>query len=467
MRILAGAVLTWLIFISPELNAEEIRISSLEELATYASESGNVILMSPGVYPLSDYLTADSMVSRSNRGLFQFITFSGNNNVFRLNGVEIEVDTDLRNSLKPPIHTSEFLISGNDNTLDGLTIRYFGSGTSPGGAALEVAGRDNVLRNITLRVTGSFPYGYGDLFGKGGPDVIRHRKHSGLLVTGSNTRLYACRLYMRSFGHGFYVQKNAENIYFEDCYVEGEVRATADILKETSGPAFDVGFRTWTKNREGEYRVTPGYMKSLCEDGFRTYGQIKNIHFRNCTAKNTRGGFELRTNGGIRLEDCTTIGTERAYWVGEGAVVKNCKGDASYGPLIFIEGSNVDVEMVVVPAESRFLVHAMATIQGKDNHVVFKSENAVGRTKEIPILIGYTHPEHGESMSPFGEGETAGLKLINETGMPLIIGEQAADCVIETNGEVLENRGRNIQITLSGTRDPQIESEGMVEDHLN
>lgn len=442
-----SAVIIGAILLSCNIDAAEIRINSLEELAYYASASGNVISMSPGVYPLSDYLPADSMVARHNRSLFQFITFSGNNNVFKLDGVEIKVDTDLRNALKPPIHTSEFLISGSGNSLVGLRINYFGKGISPGGAALEVAGRDNVIRDVTLRVTGSFPYGYGDLFGKGGPDVIRHRKHSGLLVTGNNTRLYGCKLYMRSFGHGFFVQRNAENIYFEDCYVEGEVRATDDILKETSGPAFDVNFRTWTINREGEYHVTPGYMKSLCEDGFRTYGQIKNIHFKRCTAKNTRGGFELRTNGGIRLEDCTTIGTERAYWVGDDAVVKNCRGDASYGPLIFVEGSNVDVEMIVDPAESEFRVHALATIQGADNQVVFKSGNGVKRTREIPILIGYTHPEHGESMSPFGEASTARLKLRNETGMPLIIGEQASNCEIETNGPVLENKGTTIQIS--------------------
>ena len=36
-------------------------------------------------------------------------------------------------------------------------------------------------------------------------------------------------------------------------------------------------------------------MKSLAEDGFRTYGQVKNLTFIHCTAKNMRGGFELRT----------------------------------------------------------------------------------------------------------------------------------------------------------------------------
>lgn len=430
------------------LKAAEIKVSSLKDLAQYASKNGNIITMSPGVYPLTDYLTLDSMKTRHNAKKFQLITFDGNNNVFKLDGVEIEVDNALRKTLKPRIHSSEFMISGNDNTFQGLQIRYFGEGTSPGGAALQVSGEGNILKGFTMHVSGSFPYGYGDLFGKGRArdTVIPHKKHSGLLVTGSNTRLYGCKLYMRSFGHGFFVQNNAENIFFEDCYVEGEVRSTDDILAEESGPAFDAKFRTWTQNREGEYVVTPGYMKSLCEDGFRVYGNIRNINFKNCTAKNTRAGFELRTNGGARLENCTTIGTERAYWIRDDAILKNCRGDANFGPLIFVEGSNADVELIVDPAESDRKVHALVTIQGTNNKVLLKSADGEKRKNPLPILVGYTHPMHGESMSPYSEGETTGMELINETGMPIKIGEKASNCSITTNGLVIENKGSNIKI---------------------
>ena len=430
------------------INAEEISIKSLKELADYASQSDNVITMPSGVYPLTDYLTVDSMMMRHDREEFPYIVFSGSSNVFNLEGVEIEVDTELRTALKPPIHSNEFLITGNKNTLKGLRIRCVGKGVSPGGTVLEVRGTHNTLRDIILHIAGSYPYGYGDLFGKGRAreTVIKHYKHSGLLVTGSNTRLYGCKLYNRSFGHCFFVQLKAENVYFEDCYAEGVIRTTDDILAETSGPAFDVNFRTWTQNREGEYVVTSGYMKSLSEDGFRTYGEIKNIQFKNCTAKNTRAGFELRTNG-VRLENCTTIGTERAYWVRDSAVLINCTGDANYGPLMFVEGSNVDVELIVNPAESDRLVHALLTIQGANNKVVLKNVGEEQRTQELPILVGYTHPMHGESMSPFDERETTNLKLINETGMPIKIGEMTSDCEIETNGSILENKGTKIEIS--------------------
>lgn len=447
MKITDNIITIFLMLVFGSTHATEIKINSLKELSEYAAKSGNEIIMSPGVYHLSDVLTADSLLARRNRGMFQFIIFNGNNNIFNLNGVEIVVDTELRTTLKPRNHTSEFLIKGTGNKLIGLVIKHIGEGTSPGGAALEVAGDNNTVKDVTIYVTGSYPYGYGDLFGKGGDSIIKHKKHSGLLVTGSNTKIISCELYMKSFGHGFYVQKNAENIYFEDCYVEGSMRKTDEILAETSGPAHDVGFRTWTVNRKGEYHVTPGYMKSLCEDGFRTYGQIKNIQFRNCTARNTRGGFELRTDGGIFLENCTVIGTERGYWVGNNAVLKNCKGDAAHGPLFYIEGKNVEAEITVSPAESDAQVHALGTIQESNNKLVLTSENDVARATDIPILVGYTPPLHGESMSPFEESETSDLLLINGTGMPLIIGEQATNCYIETDGEVIENKGTNIKIS--------------------
>ena len=79
----------------------------------------------------------------------------------------------------------------------------------------------------------------------------------------------------------------------------------------------------------------------------------------------------------------------------------------------------MDVEIVVAPSESDCLVYALGTIQEKNNRVVLKTEQGIQRTKEIPVLIGYTPPEHGESMSPFGESETSGLKLRNGTGMPI------------------------------------------------
>lgn len=426
-------LLTLLIF---SVKAKPIEINSLKELNHYAQMSNQNVVLKAGDYDLASYLNTDSIQAKVARKDYNYFNFRGSNNIFILKGVKLIVDTRLREQLKFPIHTDEIVVDGSNNYFEGLEIFQTENGLSPGGAAFNLGGNGNTVKNFKMLVRGSVPYGYGDLFGKGGPDVIRHQKQSGFLVTGSNSKIYGVKLMMRSFGHGFYVQKNAGNVHFEDCYVEGEIRKTDDVLAETSGPAFDVNFRTWTANREGKYIVTPGYMKSLCEDGFRTYNQNKNISFKNCTAKNTRAGFELRTNGGTKLENCTTIGTERAYWVGNNAIIKNSRGDANYGPLLFVEGSNVTVELEVLPNESDRIVHALATIQGENNNVTLYAEKE--RKQQLPILIGYTHPEHGESMSPYSQASAINLHLDNQTSMPVIIGQQVIDPKIKSLGKVIK-----------------------------
>jgi hypothetical protein len=101
----------------------------------------------------------------------------------------------------------------------------------------------------------------------------------------------------------------------------------------------------------------------------------------------------------------------------------------------------VVIELEVIPNESDRKVHALATIQGRNNLVALTAYEGENRNQDLPILIGYTHPEHGESMSPYGEGACDGLKFRNETNMPAIIGEKARNCEITTAGPITDNKG--------------------------
>lgn len=430
-------------------NAPAITVASLAELAEAAAKDGQAVRMQPGTYQITDLIPLSAAPARRKAKQFEMFVFSGSDNVFDFEGVTIEVDTALRKALHPPVHTNEFVVSGRKNTLSGLTIVHRGDGSSPGGAALAVTGEGNTLRNCTLHVRGSFPYGYGDLFGKGGSDIIGHRKKSGVLITGNDTAILGCKLRMHSFGHGFFVQKDAANVRFEDCEVEGVMRATDEMLKETSGPAFNVGFRTVAKNREGVARVTPGYMKSLSEDGFRTYGTHKNLSFKNCVAKNMRGGFELRSKTAPRVENCTAVGNERGFWVSDGAQVVNCKGDAQHGPLLFVEGKDASVHVELLRSESPSTVHALATIHGIGHKIAINAAGASGPKKAVPIMIGYGQPMMGEGMAPFPERLARKVKLENYTGMPVVIGAKAEDSEISSKGPVQENLGKNMRITAS------------------
>ncbi|MDR3217650.1 MAG: hypothetical protein LBU22_01500 [Dysgonamonadaceae bacterium] len=74
----------------------------------------------------------------------------------------------------------------------------------------------------------------------------------------------------------------------------------------------------------------------------------------------------------------------------------------------------------------------MITVQGKDNKLILRPYEGENRLQPLPILIGFTHPEHGEAMSPYSEAPCINLHLINETTMPIIIGEKAKNCIVET-----------------------------------
>lgn len=415
-------------------------ISTLAELAQAAARSGQHVKMTPGVYHLRDLVAAESIPERRKQQQWQYLTFSGSDNVFDLRGVTLELDTSLRERLHAPIHTDEFLITGSHVTLEGLTITSIGQGKAYQGAVLGLRGAKATLKDCTIHVEGSAPYGYGDLFGKGG------MKHSGVHITGSGARLMGCRVFSRAFGHAFYLQEDCTDVVFENCTAEGQLRSSTDMLAETRGLAFDRQFQMAMLNRSGTHRILPGYVKALCEDGFRTYGTHRGLVLKNCTARHMRGGFELRTKSAPVLENCTAYGCERGFWVSDGAVLKRCRGDAAHGPLLYVEGSRAKVEMQLLPTvDDKATVHVLAAMYGTDNSVTLTAKGQ--RKPALPLLISQGPPPMGENMSINPEKPTRGLRLNNQTTMPVLIGSKAQKCDITTRGPVADNRGSDITIT--------------------
>lgn len=396
--------------------------------------------MKPGLYQVTDFIPPATVKERRQREDWHFLNFAGSDNEFLCEGVTIELDTALRKALNPPIHTDEFVLSGSRITLRGLTIRCTGDGISMGGALLGVTGKENTISGCTLHVQGSAPYGYGDLFGKGG------HKHSGMHITGDGTRLRGCRVFMQSFGHGCYIQEDAADVSIEDCHVEGVMRWSDEMLAETRGMAFDRQFRTEMQMRGGEHRILPGYRKALAEDGFRTYGQHRNLTIRNCTAKHMRGGFELRTKTAPVVENCTATGCERGFWVADGATVTGCRADARYGPALYVQGDKANVSLELLPdTDPKATVHAVAAICGSGNRVTLTAKS--DHTSPAPILLGYNPPGAGENMAQHGEFKAFQTTLRNETAMPVAISAKASEATLTTRGPVQQNAGKKIVIT--------------------
>jgi hypothetical protein len=438
-------LMTGMAHAGPGKSGEIHTISSLRDLSFYAGESGKHIRMEPGVYRMTDYIPLDRAGELLPTQDYHYIHFSGSDNVFDLRGVTIEFDTELRSKIPDPKSVAEFRLSGDNNTLKGLSIINVGDGTPRrgGGQVLHVDGDGNLLSDCTLVVRGSYPYGYGDLLGKGAENLLNLRKRSGLRITGDNNRFIGCQVFMRAFGHAFFIQGGADNTYFENCFAEGELRSTDAMLAETSGPAYANDFRSVYPNRDGEKRITPGYMKSLAECGFRTYDAGR-VTLVDCTSVGMRIGYAFRDIPAF-IENCVAIESERGFWLGSGSQVKNSRGDAKYGPLLFMERDNNVVELELLPGESEMTVHALAVITGVDNAVTLSSSDAGSAARRLPIMLGFVPPEHGENASPIkaypddwtNSGRPSRLRLDNQTTMPVIVSAQARDSKIKSRGEVI------------------------------
>lgn len=434
-------------------------ISSVKELANAAASSNKNIKMEPGTYQLSDYLTEDVIANTKASdisGRKAMLLFSGNNNTFDLSGVTLEIDTKLLSKFNASIN--EIQITGKNNTIIGLTVTDIGNypPTTKGARSFVITGDNNKIDGVTLNMSGSSPFGYGDLLGKGSSQVTKLQKHSGMLIEGLNDTIVNCSIYSKSFGHLFFIQ-GGRNIYFENCYAEAVIRSTDEMLSETSGPAFDINFKSVYPNRNKESVITAGYAKSLSECGFRNYGSggpDKNktgaITLVNCRAKNTRIGFAFtRMDEDMTIENCEAQGCEVGYSLA-GVTVKSSRGDAKNGPL-FNMGANAvscDVELELMPAVSNHTVHSIGTIAGDNHKLKISKFNGETRSSELPIMVGSGRPTANNGYSPFGNAASANVEVANTSGMPLVLSPMSSSCRATSNGTLTNNGKSNTVSSL-------------------
>lgn len=432
--------------VDPEVRPGYTVIDSVKQFRDVIHQSGQKIRMKPGVYRIS---TAEP----DNKTVLQF---DGSDNYFDLRDVTIEFETQVLANLRGRVHELTVCrILGDKLSFEGGTFESVGD-QHPGGGLQEfsIYGADCHVDGCTFIIRGSTPYGYGDLLGKGGPHLATLRKHSGIQIKGRDTIIRNTRVISYAFGHCFFVQSGASNTVLEDCYAEGRIRATSEMLKDTTGPAVGCNFASVYVNREGDKKITPGYMKSLCEDGFRTYSNVGRVTLINCKAVNTRSGFEIQGPKDGRslttLVGCEAIGCERAYMLGSHVVTRRCKGDAKYGPLLYLRGHSErsDIELELIRGDSEYHVHVLSTISGKNHRVKLIQQGDEMMRRPTPIMLGCWTPWGGNIGCPLNPGPAKNVEIINETGMPIDISAKAVACQIKTNGEVLKNKGENITITV-------------------
>lgn len=437
-------------------------VNSLPELLPYLSKSHVNVKLKPGVYSI----TVDDVVE----GMYKkemklkntssvLLLFEGNNSTYDFTDVTINIDTKVLQSFGKQ-QVNELQIIGSNNVLKNLTMVDNGSvHDAPKRRATNIVidGAYNRIEGFHVTTKGSFPYGYGDAFGKGGKVVIKHRKHSACLIRGESNHLKNSTFIHRSYGHCIFTQA-ASNPIIEGCIVEGEVRKTDDMLKETSGPAFNVGFKTvWG------YKLPKGYMLSTGEAGIRAYNAgetiidgtvykrgTSNPTVLNCTIKYMRTGVTLaHATGNKHVEGCTVVGCENGFSLGSGTVV-DCKADCAFGPVYsttYEKDKNYNADITIIPAIDEYCngSGSVAYIGGSKHEITLKSsENIV--QKGLTIKVG---GEKGNIRLMKGnfphqnDFKASNFQLNNFTLYPITLSNKSKEVKVVSAGKVTDLGSKN------------------------
>jgi hypothetical protein len=434
---------------------QTVTVSSFAELLPYLPQDNINCTMSPGTYTIAangissgsfPYTTTINGSTYNN-----LLLFSGNNCTYDFAGVTVYISTGLWHEHDyGTAGVYQLQTTGNNNVIKNLTMIDDGSvDDDPKDGCINIVmdGSYNRIEGFHITSRGSYPYGYGDCFGKGGGPVISHNKHSGFLIRGYYNHAKNCTLIHRSYGHGMFMQA-ASYPTIEGCYVEGEMRSTDDMWLEegTGSPADNVDFQTvWGDDDDDDrygYTLPRGFMKSTGEGGIRAYNAgntvIDGVEYSrgtdnptiiNNTVVNMRTGVTLTHATGTKyVAGCKTIGCERGYAIGSG-IIENCSSDVQYGPAFGVDydsnrGITADITILPYTGEHYNGSRHFAYIFGSDHNLTFRGLEAFP-DQELEINVG--GDLRIESSTNVVENRPASDIIINNyTGYPLILDDASS-----------------------------------------
>ncbi|WP_158843891.1 right-handed parallel beta-helix repeat-containing protein [Algibacter sp. L1A34] len=432
-----------------------LAISTIDELRKAVQLSGKTINMKAGEYVVSGTMPEDP------KTIFHF---SGSNNVFNFEGVTIIIPTSVLRNMGPG-NTHEFAtyrIDGSNLVFNGGDFENTGEERPYKSLAeFEVHGNDISFLGCNFIIKGSAPYGYGDLYGKGSDHYVGLYKHSAMSILGDDVLVDGCDFKVFSFGHGIHIH-GSQNTIIRNVTMEGARRLTDEIYEETSGPAYDYGFKIYFPELERGLPIRKGEMISLTEDGIRAYldgddvngvnRRTGDITVENCFVDKMRGGITLSIGSGAsNVSNNTVVNCEHAYSFPSNAVVKNCKGNTAFGPLLMLpydHKKNSDIELELIDSEVTMGNHPFAQITGSGHQVKFTYNGTKPNENLRPIWIGVAE-DWGDNDERTEEDlkntySATSIELNNETNNPVLLGEYSKTSIITSVGEVVDEGESNI-----------------------
>jgi len=421
------------LFYLPLYAQTTVNVSSLLELRQAVQKSDQTTVMKPGRYALTD-------LPEGSRN----IPCSGSNNTIDLSGVYVNV----------PVGTtrrSYITISGNNNTFRGGTFEdTYASGLKEvtdfsrynqnrstlarglrGSAVIEITGDDNRVVDTKLTIRGSFPYGYGSIYGIGSDNVYGLDKRCGILIKGKSNTVDGCEIQHRAFGHGIYMQRPADKTVVKNCLVEGRMRPSRDLYLETNPK--DLPARSNYKMPRQRNRPIPkDVMLPLSEDGIRVYSRGGSVSVENCTVKKMRGGIRVYMASRAMVTNSTAIDCGWTNFnLPSGGQITGSSGNFAYAPLsdFRLSKSSQDIELTILPSPHAVGDHNLADVLGSHHNIVFHRSEGPIDTDLRPIVVTGDHSI-----------------IRNETEYPIILQSSASGNTVASFGTVTDN-GMNNEVT--------------------
>ncbi|MGB2822454.1 MAG: right-handed parallel beta-helix repeat-containing protein, partial [Phycisphaerae bacterium] len=460
---------------------EEVRVASVKAFREAVTKSDQRIVMAPGTYVVSDLLDSTTVFN-----------LSGSDNYIDLSGVTIRVPlSTLRQMTSRGAHgRAVYKLTGNNIALkggtfentypDGMTrVTDFGSyNQNPqhypprGVTEMSVRGHDIKIIACTLTVRGSFPYGYGNMYGIGAGNVVGLKKHCGIQITGNRAIIDGCNIKMEAFGHAIFVQ-GSDRTTVRNTVIEGTVRPSNDCYNEKNAGDLARRFNyrlQWPEKVKG-LPIPRDHMLNCTEDGIRAYKGAGHMIVENCVVKKTRGGIKLYMAKSARVSNCQVLDcVVQGYSVPSGGVISNSSGNAAYGPLLYVHfdsHSNQRIDLKVLPSPHSLGDHPLAAIRGRGHSIKFtESGSAMPKTLR-PIIVGYPmrfdflcvdYPDvpkgYEENFAKYSPRtyQASGITINNGTAHPVILGKLSAGNTVTSVGPVRDH-GANNSTTVS--RQPQ------------
>ncbi|GIZ09762.1 hypothetical protein [Flavobacterium sp. UMI-01] len=441
-----------------------IVVNSLKELLPYLEKSNVKVKLKPGVYTISakDIQKGNFPATSGEKNIANVLfLFSGNNSEYDFTKVTVNVKTEVLSAFTTPKgELYEVQVIGNNNVIKNLKLVDDGSvHDAPKRRATNIVmdGKSNRIEGFHITTRGSYPYGYGEAFGKGGKNVISHRKHSAFLVRGYKNHAKNDTIIHQSYGHAIFMQA-ADWPTIEGCYVQGAMRSTDEMWKEEGKgtDADNIGFVT-----AFGYKLPKGYMMCLGEEGIRAYNggetTIDGVEYKrgtsnptilNCTVKNMRAGVTLtHATGKKYVASTTAIGCERGFCIGTGDIV-NCFADTQHGPALGVDypsDKGMKAEITLLPYEGKsYNGSGHAAIIVGSNHKITLRNSVKNADQNLKINIGGDNRTIG-MLAKDENYPASNIELHNETNYPVVLDDNSKNCTGESVGVVVDN-GVNNQI---------------------